>query len=349
MNSRRFRTSGTPGLGSVTLAMALLIAATTTAGFASEQLTYYGFDEASHSAAAHEGMEEIFSGRCFHAGVPVASVRMMASARTALQKDPAYDANSSEGKFYAAGRFESPPDRKLGGAADFGLSESVFDRDGVQLVSLNCFGCHAGVVNGLVVAGLGNNHINQSDPKHARTRGDNFGPYAVWRFGAQLEDPASEGLVVAKKKTELESLIESLELPPVDPMPWWLMKYKTKDYWYADAGIHDAASFSVNFTIAHSEMNAHRAGARQDSRQGTGLRARDPVATVSRKVKPRVGSKGGGFVSRSHPARRDQGLRGVQDLPRVLCPQAVTNRSERTRFVDGCLQFLARAERCENG
>jgi mono/diheme cytochrome c family protein len=37
------------------------------------------------------------------------------------------------------------------------------------------------------------------------------------------------------------------------------MKYKTKDYWYADAGIHDAASFSINFTIAHPDMNADHA------------------------------------------------------------------------------------------
>jgi hypothetical protein len=114
-------------------------------------------------------------------------------------------------------------------------------------------------VNGLVVAGLGNNHINQSDSKTLRTRGDNFGPYAVWRLGAQLVDPANEGMLVGKQKTDLESLLESLDLPPVDPMPWWLMKYKKLDYWYADAGIDDAAAFSLNFTTAHPEMNADHA------------------------------------------------------------------------------------------
>ncbi len=234
----------------------MLTAWTATVGFAMEPLTYYGFDEQSHSAAAHEGLQEIYSGRCFHAGVPVGSARMMARAVIMTQKNLGYDPASSEGKFYAAGRFPSPPDRTSGAAPDFGLGESVFVRDGVQLVSFNCFACHAGVVNGQVVAGLGNNHTNQSDPKHARARGDNFGPYAVWRFAAQLADPANEGMVTAKEVTELQSLIESLDLPPVDPMPWWLMKYKTKDYWYADAGIHDAASFSINFTIAHPGMNA---------------------------------------------------------------------------------------------
>jgi hypothetical protein len=107
------------------------------------------------------------------------------------------------------------------------------------------------------VAGLGNNHINQSDPKHLRARGDNFGPYSVWRLGAQLVDPANKGLEIGKETTELEALLNSMELPPVDPMAWWLMKYKKLDYWYADAGIDNAASFSINFTIAHAEMNAH--------------------------------------------------------------------------------------------
>lgn len=249
--SNNVRTKGC--IGCVT---GMLIAFAATVGFSKEPLAYYGFDEESHSAAAHEGMQEIFAGRLFHAGVPVASARMMVRALTASQKDLGYDPESSEGKFYASGRFPSPPNRTAGADPGFGLGESVFVRDGVQLVNGNCFGCHAGVVSGQVVAGLGNNHINQSDPKHARTRGDNFGPYAVWRFAAQLVDPENEGMVLAKDKTELQALLESAELPPVDPMPWWLMKYKTKDYWYADAGIHDAASFSINFTIAHPEMNA---------------------------------------------------------------------------------------------
>ena len=243
-------------IGGMRYAIAIVLALTTTAGSASEPLTYYGFDVNDHSAAAHEGMQEIFDGRCFHNGVPVVTARMLLRALASSQKNLGYDPDSPEGRFYASGRFPSPPNRTSGADPGFGLGESVFVRDGVQLVNINCFTCHAGVVNGQVVAGLANNHINQSDPKSLRTRGDNFGPYAVWRLGAQLADPANEGMVVAKEKTELEALFESVELPPVDPMPWWLMKYKKLDYWYADAGIHDAASFSINFTTAHPEMNA---------------------------------------------------------------------------------------------
>ena len=313
-----------------------------------EPLTYYGFDEESHSAAAHEGLQEIFSGRCFHAGVPVATARMMVRALTASQKDLGYDPDSPEGRFYAAGRFPSPPDRTSGVAPGFGLGESVFVRDGVQMVNLNCFGCHAGVVNGQVVAGLGNNHINQSDPKNVRTRGDNFGPYAVWRFAAQLVDPANEGMVVAKEKTELEALLESVELPPVDPMPWWLMKYKTKDYWYADAGIHDAASFSINFTIAHPDMNADHAEHVKTVAKALAFARETQSPPFPANARRRAGSKGGGLVSRPHSAGGDQGLYDVQDLPRDLYQEAVSNGSESTRFVDGGLRFLACAEKCKN-
>lgn len=180
------------------------------------------------------------------------------------------------------------------------LAASASNRNGVVLLGGNCFGCHAGVVNGQVVAGLGNTRTDQSAEyqglqelfsrrealssalksdaerkefmefmaharasaspfRHARTIGDNFGPYAVWRFGARLADPEHKGMVVSDETTELETLLESLELPTVDPMPWWLMKYKKRDYWYSDAGPDNAAHFSVNFTTAHPEVNETRA------------------------------------------------------------------------------------------
>ena len=242
----------------IVLASAVLLASARL-GFAFEPLSYYGFDGTKQSEASRAGMEEIFAGALFHQALPTANARLMLRALAASGKSLGYDPASPEGKFYASGRFASPPDRQQGVDADFGLGESVFDRDGVEMVNINCFTCHSGVVNGQVVAGLGNNHINQSDPKRLRTRGDNFGPYAVWRLGAKLVDPAEQGLVVAKGKTELEKLLDSGELPPVDPMPWWLMKYKTKDYWYADAGPNDASSFSINFTTAHDAMNEHHA------------------------------------------------------------------------------------------
>jgi mono/diheme cytochrome c family protein len=237
--------------GNVIWTIALLVF-TTSVGRAAEPLTYYGFDKASHSATAQEGLEEIFSGRLFHNAdpLPVAS---------GSENKLGYDFNTAEGQFYALGRLPSPPNRKTGSAKGFGVGESVFVRDKAQMFNLNCFACHAGVVNGQVVAGLANNRINQSDPKKLQTRGDNFGPYVVWGTIAQLADPAKEGLVLAQEKTKLLTMLESLELPPVDAMPWWLMKYKKKDYWYADAKPDDAASFSINFTTAHQEMNARRA------------------------------------------------------------------------------------------
>ncbi len=78
-------------------------------------------------------------------------------------------------------------------------------------------------------------------------------------LGARLSNPEKQGMVLASAKTELQTLLESLPLPPVDPMPWWLMKYKRLNYWYADGGSDNAANFSVNFTTPHDQINAHRA------------------------------------------------------------------------------------------
>ena len=137
------------------LAFAFILSLSVSSVLALEPLTFYGFDEASQSAASHEGMQEIFSGRCFHSGVPVAAARMMMQSLKGSQEKLGYDPTSSEGRFYAQGRFMSPPGRTEGSDESFGLGESVFFRDGKQLVGGNCFACHAGVVNGQVVAGLG--------------------------------------------------------------------------------------------------------------------------------------------------------------------------------------------------
>jgi len=222
-------------------------------------VTYYGFDPDSYSETAQDGLQKIFAGKLFQMAIPSGAARIVFSSAAGTQKAAGFEPGSAEALFYTFGRLPSPPTRTSGGDPGFGIGESVFERDGASFVNINCFACHAGVVNGQVVAGLGNNHINQSDLKQARTRGDNFGPYEVWRLGARLSDPEKRGLVLANSKTDLQKLIESLPLPPVDPMPWWLMKYKRLNYWYADGGSDSAANFSINFTTPHGQLNARRA------------------------------------------------------------------------------------------
>lgn len=237
--------------------LGLLLVFGATATFATEPLSHFGFDAAAYSPTAQEGMEEIFAGKLFYQAIPKAGARLLTGTFAGAQKSAGFAPDSTEARFYSTGRLPSPPTREAGADPGFALGESVFLRDKVQHVNINCFACHAGVVHGQVVAGLGNNHMNQSNPQRLQTRGDNFGPYAVWHLGTRLIDPPTKGLELATKKTELEELYESTELPTVDPMPWWLMKYKTKDYWYADAAPDDAASFSINFTTPHPDMNAH--------------------------------------------------------------------------------------------
>ncbi|MFO0945598.1 MAG: hypothetical protein U1D30_06590 [Planctomycetota bacterium] len=281
----------------IVLAAGCLLA--TGPALATEPLTYLGFDANSYSPEANEGMAEIFSGRCFHAGAPLRVAMIAMAARSVAKPDLGYNPSSAEGRFYANGSVPSPPGRTAGMRPGLPLEASVFTRNGILLANTNCFACHAGVVHGQVVAGLGNPHIDQAAghegakeilprleslvdsikndgerkevrelignirgsntaTQFARTRGDNFGPYAVWRLGAKLADPENQGLAVSEQETDLDRLMNAVELPTVDPMAWWLMKYKKTDYWYSDGGIDDAAHFSVNFTTAHAEANESR-------------------------------------------------------------------------------------------
>ncbi len=242
-----------------TALVAVLLLSSTVAA-ALEPLRYYGFDEAAYSPMARDGMHEIFAGHLFEIGIPIAGARMMMAAQAnGFCKEQGLTVGSPEAMFYGFGRLPSPETRAVGADAGFGIGESILERDGKQVMSINCFGCHSGVVNGTVVAGLGNNHINQSNPNRITTRGDNYGPYEVWRLGARLADPEKLGMVVSKERTELQAMIQSLALPPVDPMPWWNMKYKKLNYWYGDGGSHSPENFSINFTVPHAKMNENRA------------------------------------------------------------------------------------------
>ena len=140
----RGRMNCTPGIKRMTIAILLLVVLTATAGLASEPLSYYGFDASTYSPDAQAGLQEILAGRCFHNAVPVGAARLMMRALTAAQKDLGYDPESPEGRFYAAGRLPSPSDRAAGTAPGFGLGESVFVRDGAEVINHNCFACHAG-------------------------------------------------------------------------------------------------------------------------------------------------------------------------------------------------------------
>lgn len=240
-------------------ALAALLSISATAATALEPLSFYGFDEAAYSPMARDGLHEIFAGHLFEMGIPVAGARMMMAAQAnGFCKEQGFTVGSPEAMFYGFGRLPSPENRAVGADPGFGIGESVLERDGKQIVSINCFGCHSGVVKGTVVAGLGNNHINQSSPNRLTTRGDNYGPYEVWRLGARLGDPEKLGMVLSKERTQLQALMQSLNLPPVDPMPWWNMKYKKLNYWYGDGGSHSPENFSINFTVPHPKMNERR-------------------------------------------------------------------------------------------
>jgi mono/diheme cytochrome c family protein len=241
------------------LALALIVAVVPAAS-GGQPMSFYGFDPAAYSPEARQGLEEIFAGHIFNFAIPAQTARVVLRGQSAaFARELGVSPDSEAAWFYGFGRLPSPPDRQHGADPSFGLGESTFERDGKAMANINCFSCHAGVVRGQVVAGMGNSHINQSAPGKTRTRGDNFGPYEVWRLGTRLADPENEGMTLATGRTDLQKLMDGLQLPPVDPMPWWNMKYKRLNYWYGDGGSHSPENFSINFTVPHPEMNARRA------------------------------------------------------------------------------------------
>jgi len=218
-------------------------------------LTHFGFESESYSPEAREGLKEIMSGRMFNASVPLAMIKGRETKASEMREQLGYDAATPEGRFYREGALPSLP-----GETDpnLHLGLSKFDRNGASLVSINCFMCHAGVVNGTVVAGMGSNSVMQPSG-NLPGRGDNYGQYAVWLLAARVADPANTGLRTSGKKTPLVELVESTPLPPIQPMPWWVMKYKVRDYWYGDGAPTDAAHFSLNFTISTADVNERHA------------------------------------------------------------------------------------------
>ena len=278
-------------------ALTAALVAITSIAAADPSFEYLGFDESQLSPEARDGLHEIYSGRMFYSAIPLALSQALAAAEAERKDELGYDPTTAEGKFFSSGSLPSPPTRE--NEADPSLGQVIFERDGAMLAGFNCFECHAGVVDGKVIAGLGSTSVMQRPPRPEGTagpnmfalaaavktpeeravmasmmktsksvsspvaevtnRGDNYGPFAVWAHGAQLEDPARKGLEVTYEKTELTDLIENNVAPPVNPMPWWLMKYKTRDYWYSDGNPFDAAHFSFNFTGQQDNANDYHA------------------------------------------------------------------------------------------
>ena len=260
-----------------------------------KDLQFWGFEKENLSREAQEGLDHIFSGDLFRSALPV-------SIYKDFLKDDSVDGvkiSSQKGQFMMYGRLPSPSKRE--GTLPWvflSLGNSIVKRQGSYFISENCFSCHAGVVNGKVVAGMGNSHIDQTSIysdlqkliayskskrpiqsdneeeeflhflnyaetvmmpifRFAKSRGDNLGPFGVWRNISRLVDPQKQGLkmYLSSEKGPLDDWFYSQYLVTVDPNPWWHLKYKKSCYRYGDADPYDANHFSMNFTHSHPLVN----------------------------------------------------------------------------------------------
>ncbi len=274
-----------------------------------ERVTFKGFDRSKiGSEAARKGLDNVFAGRGFHTAIPTATLRHAEQLghikEFAVGSPERIGLDTAQGRYAGYGKLPSPPSRNV--PATTALGTSVFTRNGVELTNTNCFSCHAGVVRGQVVAGLGNHDVDQAVQladlkklikieallkanvatrprtalneleelgdffknakgtivptyKFADTRGDNMGPYAVWKRLSRLAAPATRGLeeLDLDQRTSRDDLFESVALGAVDPNPWWTRKYRSTSYAWAESSPMVAAHFAFNFTTPHDDVNAN--------------------------------------------------------------------------------------------
>lgn len=103
----------------------------------------------------------------------------------------------------------------------------------------------------------------------ARSRGENFGPLAIWFLINSFEAPDTNGLESRPygEPSNFNALFyddygRAKKLPPIDPNPWWLYKYKQSIYRYRDMVKEEnrPAHFAINFTSIHEQVNQNHPG-----------------------------------------------------------------------------------------
>lgn len=83
-------------------------------------------------------------------------------------------------------------------------------------------------------------------------RGDNSGPWVVWYTLAKMSDVESGLKVDLDLMSEFEqTVLDLIQLPNVNPSPWWNLKYKERSFWLADVSHHSATTFSLNLLDQH--------------------------------------------------------------------------------------------------
>ena len=150
---------------------------------------YEGVDGAITAEMQQVGLDAIFAGRGFYNGMPVKVFNFIREKKTKQLQSWKFffyrtfvdfmakytvwgarhqfvDPVGQEGQFEIFGRTPSPQSRpEFATLGRLGLTQSAFVRDGQTFLNNNCLSCHSGVAYGptgpMVVAGLGNNQIDQ--------------------------------------------------------------------------------------------------------------------------------------------------------------------------------------------
>jgi mono/diheme cytochrome c family protein len=174
-----------------------------------------------------------------------------------------------------------PEEQKLpgreGNNADLPYAYNAFETEsGVEVIGPNCLSCHAGVLRGEIVIGLGNHLVDAttdpspqlqtavgfvSDPKEKAEmqkfadRMSVVGPYVTPNVGVSNADSFTAALIAHHDRKTLawskEPLLPlpPLEVVPVDVPPWWRMAKKNAMF-YVAAGRGDHARIMMTVSTA---------------------------------------------------------------------------------------------------
>gem|GEM_PF-407690 len=96
--------------------------------------------------------------------------------------------------------------------------------------------------------------------KWGKSAGDNMGPFTSYKGMARLK-PNGDGYRIYKRNefSPTDSSVyqdNSLFIPTIDAMPWWLLKFKNHVFWTADHSVTKVRQFMYAFTFQHQGIGS---------------------------------------------------------------------------------------------
>ena len=134
----------------------------------------------------------------------------------------------------------------------------------------------------------------------SRAKGDNLGPFAVWRTFARYEGVGIEA-IPATTTAQLDSLFAGVDLPTVDSNAWWTYKYKESIYRFDDRSPDFSKHFATTFNQPGPDSNANHDEQVQIMDDVLAYIRQLPSPSYDRKIKWRRAARGAELFHGAEP------------------------------------------------